>query len=117
MTHRIYKIAFYLNILLVLVVLSGYFYLQDNYVKITTLDRKPVPEALFTSKFNNIPNTRFWMDEWPAFDEDIMQTWSDEDFRKNEPALFEKKHNYLAISGGADKSSAHPMSMSSEIHF
>ena len=39
----------------------------------------------------------------PAFDEEIMLTWTDEDFRSKEPAIFEKPHAYLAISGGADK--------------
>ena len=67
----------------------------------STPDRNPVPVELTNQAvIPDIPKARFWADEWPKFSVDIFTEYSDADFQKHFPALYEKPHNYLAISGG-----------------
>jgi len=47
-----------------------------------------------------IPEARFWGDEWPRFSMERFETLSDADFQRYFPAIYDKEHNYLAISGG-----------------
>ena len=65
------------------------------------LPRNPLP-----SDFSNeahipgIPEARFWDDEWPKYSLEILNKSSDEEIRRDYSALYNKPHNYLAISGG-----------------
>ena len=65
------------------------------------LPRNPLP-----SDFSNeahipgIPEARFWADEWPKYSLEILNKSSDEELRRDYTALYNKPHNYLAISGG-----------------
>jgi len=64
-------------------------------------ERKPLPaELTLHAEIAGIPEARFWADEWPTFSEDIFTQFSDDDFRRNFSGVYEKPHNYLAISGG-----------------
>ena len=48
----------------------------------------------------NFPEARFWADEWPTFSKERFESFSESDFQKNFPAIYNTSHNYLAISGG-----------------
>ena len=63
--------------------------------------KSPVPAQL-TSKvgIEGIPEARFWGDEWPQFSIERFATFSSADFQKFFPGVYNKPHNYLAISGG-----------------
>ncbi len=64
-------------------------------------DRNPVPVELTNqAEIPDIPEARFWADEWPKFSIEIFEKYSDADFQKHFPAIYAKPHNYLAISGG-----------------
>jgi len=67
----------------------------------TTSARNPVPPEL-TSEVGiaGVPEARFWGDEWPKYSLEIFETYTEEDIRKHFSAIYEKAHNYLAISGG-----------------
>ncbi|MDH3542239.1 MAG: patatin-like phospholipase family protein [Desulfobulbaceae bacterium] len=63
--------------------------------------RNPVPVALVNdAAVAGIPNARFWADELP--EELYMQfkTSSEADVKQNFFGVYQKAHNYLAISGG-----------------
>jgi predicted patatin/cPLA2 family phospholipase len=63
--------------------------------------RNPVPVALVNdAAVAGIPNARFWADELP---EDLyiqFKTSSEAGVKQNFPGVYQKAHNYLAISGG-----------------
>jgi predicted patatin/cPLA2 family phospholipase len=64
-------------------------------------ERHPLPpEYTLAATIPGIPEARFWGDEWPKFGLVWFETYTDADFRENFPALYEKPHAYLAISGG-----------------
>lgn len=64
-------------------------------------DRNPVPPDLTTKVgIPGIPEARFWGDENPEWSQKRMGTFTDADFRKNFPGIYNKPHNYIAISGG-----------------
>ena len=64
-------------------------------------DRNPVPPDLTTKVgIPGIPEARFWGDENPEWSKKRMDTLTDSEFQKNYPGLYNKPHNYLAISGG-----------------
>ena len=64
-------------------------------------DRNPVPPDLTTKVgIPGIPEARFWGDENPEWSKKRMDTFTDADFRKNFPGIYNKPHNYIAISGG-----------------
>jgi predicted acylesterase/phospholipase RssA len=67
----------------------------------TAADRNALPLE-FTKKAHipNIPEARFWADEWPRYSMTKFNTYSEADFRREFPAIYEQPHNYLAISGG-----------------
>jgi predicted patatin/cPLA2 family phospholipase len=61
----------------------------------------PVPPELTSQVgIKGVPEARFWGDEWPKFSLERFETYTDADFRKHFPGVYEKTHNYLAISGG-----------------
>jgi predicted patatin/cPLA2 family phospholipase len=64
-------------------------------------ERHPVPAELITqSSISGIPEARFWGNEWPTFSKERFATFTDADFQKRLPSIYDKPHNYLAISGG-----------------
>ena len=58
------------------------------------------PELTSQVGIEGIPDARFWGDEWPKFSMERFETYTDVDFRKHYDGIYEKPHNYLAISGG-----------------
>jgi predicted patatin/cPLA2 family phospholipase len=66
-----------------------------------TPERKPLPAALtLEAHIAGIPEARFWADEWPTFSEEIFARYTDADLRREYSGVYDKPHNYLAISGG-----------------
>ncbi len=64
-------------------------------------ERHAVPVELITqSSISGIPEARFWADEWPKFSEEKFATFTDTDFKKFFSSMYDRPHNYLAISGG-----------------
>jgi predicted patatin/cPLA2 family phospholipase len=47
-----------------------------------------------------VPEARFWGDEWPRYSMERFETFSDAEFQRDFPAIYNTEHNYLAISGG-----------------
>jgi len=63
--------------------------------------KNPVPAELTSQVgIEGIREARFWGDEWPKFSLERFETYTDADFRKLFPGIYEKTHSYLAISGG-----------------
>ena len=58
------------------------------------------PELTSQAGIEGIPDARFWGDEWPKFSLARFETYTDGDFRKHYDGIYEKPHDYLAISGG-----------------
>lgn len=66
-----------------------------------TPPRNPLPlELTNQAVIPGIPEARFWGDEWPKFSMARFETFSDADFQRYFPAIYDTEHNYLAISGG-----------------
>lgn len=64
-------------------------------------ERNPVPPELTTQVgIPDIPEARFWGDEWPTWSQKRILIPSDAELRRHYPALYSKPHSYLAISGG-----------------
>lgn len=64
-------------------------------------ERNPVPvEYTNHTSIAGISEARFWADEWPTFSKDRFESSSDADLQERYPAIYNKPHNYLAISGG-----------------
>jgi len=65
------------------------------------LTRNPLPlELTNEAGIPGVPQARFWGDEWPEWDREIMETLTDEDWQRNYQGIYNKPHYYLAISGG-----------------
>jgi len=65
------------------------------------IERHPVPKELTKyAGIPGIPNARFWGNEWPQFSQDIFTTYTEADYLQYYAAVYDKPHNYLAISGG-----------------
>jgi hypothetical protein len=64
-------------------------------------ERKPLPLDL-TNKAGiaGIPEARFWGNEWPKYNMEKFKTFTDREFQEEYPDVFNRPHNYLAISGG-----------------
>jgi len=59
-------------------------------------ERNPIaPDNLTKATITGIPDARFWGDEWPKFGKKIIDTFTDEQFRKNFPASYGKTHAYI----------------------
>ena len=66
-----------------------------------TPPRNPLPlELTNRAGIPGIPEARFWGDEWPRFSMERFETFSDDDFKRYFPAIYDTEHNYLTISGG-----------------
>ena len=66
--------------------------------------RNPLPSELINEAgIPGVQKVRFWGDEWPKFSLKKLETYTDEDFRRYYPEIYNKPHNYLAISGGGAK--------------
>ena len=64
-------------------------------------DRQSLPpEYTLKAGIPGIPEARFWGDEWPTFAAERFETFTDAEFRQVFPGLYDRPHNYLAISGG-----------------
>jgi len=64
-------------------------------------ERHPLPpEYTLKATIPGIPDARFWGDEWPTFAAERFETFTVADFQREFDAVYDKPHNYLAISGG-----------------
>ena len=64
-------------------------------------ERHPVPSNLTTKvSIPGISKARFWGDEWPKYSKEKLETFTDADYRQDYSGIYNKPHNYLAISGG-----------------
>ena len=66
-----------------------------------TPERQPVPpEYTLKAGIPGIPDARFWGDEWPTFAAERFEEFTVADFQREFGKIYNKPHNYLAISGG-----------------
>ena len=66
-----------------------------------TPERQPVPpEYTLKAGIPGIPDARFWGDEWPTFAAERLEEFTVADFQREFEKIYNKPHNYLAISGG-----------------
>ena len=64
-------------------------------------ERQPLPpEYTLNAQIPGIPEARFWGDEWPTFSSERFAEFTVADFQREFDAVYDKPHNYLAISGG-----------------
>ena len=64
-------------------------------------ERQPLPpEYTLNAQIPGIPEARFWGDEWPTFSSERFDEFTVADFQREFDAVYDKPHNYLAISGG-----------------
>ncbi len=67
----------------------------------TTAGRTPLPlELTSEATIPGVPEARFWGDEWPKYSREIFDSYTEKDFLRYFPALYNTPHSYLAISGG-----------------
>jgi predicted patatin/cPLA2 family phospholipase len=67
----------------------------------STPERHPLPpEYTLKAGIPGIPDARFWGDEWPTFAAERFETFTVADFQREFDGVYDKPHNYLAISGG-----------------
>ena len=67
----------------------------------STPQRQPLPpEYTLKAEIPGSPEARFWGDEWPTFAAERFEEFTDADFRRDYAGIYDKPHNYLAISGG-----------------
>ncbi|WP_428355010.1 patatin-like phospholipase family protein [Methyloprofundus sp.] len=65
------------------------------------VERHPVPQELTNfANIPDVPNARFWGDEWPQYAKDFLETYTEADLLQHFSGIYNKPHNYLAISGG-----------------
>lgn len=65
------------------------------------LTRNPLPlELTNEASIPGVPEARFWSDEWPKFSLEMFETYTDDDYHRNFSGIYNKPHNYMAISGG-----------------
>ncbi len=64
-------------------------------------ERHPLPlEMSSKASVGDIPEARFWGDEWPKYSVEIFETYTETDFQQHFAGIYKQPHNYLAISGG-----------------
>jgi predicted patatin/cPLA2 family phospholipase len=64
-------------------------------------ERQPLPpEYTLKAEIPGIPAARFWGDEWPTFAEEKFEKFTVDEFQQHYSGIYNKTHNYLAISGG-----------------
>jgi predicted patatin/cPLA2 family phospholipase len=67
----------------------------------STPERHILPVDLTSqASIPGVPEARFWGDEWPKFAHNKLETFTEEDMRREFDALYKTSHHYLAISGG-----------------
>jgi predicted patatin/cPLA2 family phospholipase len=67
----------------------------------TIPERNPLPLDLTKQAgIPGIPEARFWADEWPKYSLEKLETFTEADYRRYFSGIYDKPHNYLAISGG-----------------
>ena len=67
----------------------------------TPLERKPLPPELTNQAvIPDIPDARFWGDEWPKFSMEIFENFTPAEFQQHFAGIYNKPHSYLTISGG-----------------
>lgn len=64
-------------------------------------EHNPLPlELTNQAGIPGIPEARFWADEWPKFGREMLETFTEAQFRSQFSGIYDQPHNYLAISGG-----------------
>jgi hypothetical protein len=64
-------------------------------------ERHPLPpEYTLKAEIPGVPEARFWGDEWPTFASERFEEFTVADFQREYSGIYNKPHNYLAISGG-----------------
>ena len=64
-------------------------------------ERQTLPsEYTLKAGIPGIPDARFWGDEWPTFAAERFERFTVADFQREFDGVYDKPHNYLAISGG-----------------
>jgi predicted patatin/cPLA2 family phospholipase len=64
-------------------------------------ERQPLPpEYTLKAVIPGIPDARLWGDEWPTFAAERFENFTVADFQREFEGVYDKPHNYLAISGG-----------------
>jgi predicted patatin/cPLA2 family phospholipase len=64
-------------------------------------ERNSLPaEYTLKAGIPGIPDARFWGDEWPTFAAERFERFTVADFQREFDGVYNKPHNYLAISGG-----------------
>ncbi len=58
------------------------------------------PEYTLKAEIPGIPEARFWGDERPTFASEKFEEFTVADFQQEYAGIYNKPHNYLAISGG-----------------
>ncbi len=61
---------------------------------------KNADEYVKNAEMQNLPDARFWADTWPTYSRERVESYTEDDFQKYFSAIYQKPHNYLAISGG-----------------
>lgn len=90
--RKFFHIFCNISIALIFIVLSGCASVRE---------RNPLPLELTNyAGIANIPEARFWGDEWPKFSMEKFKNYTDIQFQQEYSGVFNQPHNYLAISGG-----------------
>lgn len=64
-------------------------------------ERNPLPlELTKQAGIPDVPEARFWADEWPQFSLKKLEVYTETDYQRYYSGIYSKPHNYLAISGG-----------------
>ena len=67
----------------------------------STPERRPLPPDLTDQAvIPDIPRARFWGDEWPSYSSEEFWNFTPAEFQRHFAGVYNKPHNYLAISGG-----------------
>lgn len=67
-------------------------------------ERNPLPLDLTRqASIPGVPEARFWADDWPKYLLKRFETYTDADYRSYASGIYNRPHNYLAISGGDAK--------------
>lgn len=64
-------------------------------------ERNPLPlDMTKQAVIPGVPEARFWGDEWPKFSREKLDNYTEADFKRKYSGVYDRPHNYLAISGG-----------------
>ena len=63
--------------------------------------RNPLPlELTNLAVVPDVPEARFWGDEWPKYSLERFQNYTETDFEREFSGIYNQPHSYLAVSGG-----------------